>query len=52
MMSKGRAVGEGEDVGGQGKTGEEGEEEFHGLLVGGYLARLRRRSLRTLTAVM
>ena len=25
------AVGEGEDVGGQGKTGEEGEDEFHGL---------------------
>jgi len=25
------AVGEGEDVGGQGKTSEEGEEEFHGF---------------------
>ena len=24
------AVGEGEDVGGQCKTGEEGDEEFHG----------------------
>ena len=25
------AVGEGEDVGRKGKTGEEGEEEFHGV---------------------
>ena len=32
-VDEGRAVGEGEDVGGQGETGEEGEEEFHGLLV-------------------
>ena len=32
-VDEARAVGEGEDVGGQCKTGEEGEEEFHGLLV-------------------
>ena len=31
------AVGEGEDVGGQRKTGEEGEKEFHGLVGWGLL---------------
>ena len=30
-VDEGRAVGEGEDVGGQGDSREEGEEEFHGL---------------------
>ena len=30
-VDEGRAVGEGEDVRREGKTSEEGEEEFHGL---------------------
>ena len=30
-VDEGRAVGEGEDVGGQSDSREEGEEEFHGL---------------------
>ena len=33
-LDEGRAVSEGEDVGRQGEAGEEGEDEFHGVLVG------------------
>jgi hypothetical protein len=28
-VDEGRAIGEGEDVGGEGEAGEKGEEEFH-----------------------
>ena len=45
-VDEGRAVGEGEDVRRKGDSREEGEEEFHGLVVrGDYLAAISRKAL-------
>jgi hypothetical protein len=48
-VDEGRAVGEGEDVGREGETSEEGEEEFHiGLCCEGFRFKVKAYLLKVL----